>query len=111
MEAGNYFFSVFVLTILATRFFVFFYPISSPTLYGFRTHHYMFGLVLAPLGFFLGNLTIFAAGTSLFIDEFTYILIGGKSHEDNYSWQSLFGTAIFVFLVFLFKEKFLIYFS
>ncbi len=107
MQIELYFFIIFLITILVTRTFLYFNPIPSPTVNGFRMHHYMYGIVLAPTGIALGNVTIFAIGTGLFIDELGYLLIGGKNHEDNYSKKSLILLLLFIIGTYIFREQFL----
>ena len=41
----------------------------------------------------------------MFVDEITYLVIGGESHDDNYSAFSLGGTLLLVVFVFIFKEQ------
>jgi hypothetical protein len=64
----------------------------------------MYGLLLIIISILLENILLFAIGMGLFIDELTYLIIRGKSHEDNYSKISLLGTLIFIILIFLFKN-------
>jgi len=103
-SAGNYFFLIFLVTILMTRIFVHIKPIPSPTIKKLRLHHYMYGIILIIIAFILGNLFLFAVGMGLFVDELTYLIIKGKSHKDNYSKTSLIGTATFILLVFIFRN-------
>lgn len=100
----NYFFNIFILTILITRIFLFVSPISSPTVKKFRIHHYMYGVVGIFLGLLFHSIIIYGIGLGLFVDELTYLLIRGKTHKDNYSWTSLIGTVIFIILIFIFKS-------
>ncbi len=100
-----YFFFTFLITILATRLFLFLRPIPAPTIGKFRTHHYMFGLLGIVVGLLIHSVLVFAIGLGLFVDELTYILIGGKTHADNYSKISLLGTLFFIVLVFIFRNN------
>jgi hypothetical protein len=104
----SYFFLIFALTVVLTRLVIYIKPIASPTVGGFRIHHYMYGIVGIIAGLLLHSILIYAIGLGLFVDELTYLLIRGKDHKDNYSKISLLGTAIFVLLVFLFKNYLLI---
>lgn len=109
----EYFFLIFFLTVLIVRVLLYIAvdiihyikPTEGLVIKGFRIHHYMVGIVLMPIGYLLINITIYAIGFGLFIDELTYILIKGKDHKDNYSIISLIGTAIFVILIYFLKEK------
>ncbi len=106
---SNYFFPIFLATIIITRVFIFVYPIPAPTFGKFRTHHYMYGLVCILVGLFFHSIMIYAIGLGLFVDELTYLLMRGKNHKDNYSKISLLGTLFFVIIVFIF-EKYLLFF-
>src|SRR3989344_4467874 len=108
----SYFFLIFLITILTTRVFLFFHPISSPILRNFRIHHYIYGILGMILGLFLQSIPIYAVGLALFVDELTpFILMRGKTHEDNYSKVSLIGTLIFIVLVFFNQEYLLTFFG
>jgi len=74
------------------------------TIFGLRLHHWMYGLVLLLVGILIKNLIVIGAGTGLFLDELTYILIGGSTHADNYSWISLAGTAVVLMVIFYFRK-------
>ena len=66
----------------------------------------MFGAVGIPFSLLLNFMPLYAVSLGLFVDELTYLLIGGKTHKDNYSKTSLLGTLFFVVLVF-FLQKYL----
>lgn len=95
---------VFILTVLITRFSVYFFPVSSPTIGKFRIHHYMYGIVGIVAGIFLHSWIVYAIGLGLFVDELTYLLIRGKTHADNYSVKSIVGTVLFCIAVFLLRS-------
>ncbi len=108
----NKFFLIFLLTIIVTRISLYVAGLYASdadniglTLFGFRLHHYMYGLVLIPLGIIIANVFLYAIGLGLFVDELTYLLIGGTTHADNYSWISLVGTGIFVLLFFGIRKQ------
>lgn len=107
MEIRLYFFSVFLVTIIITRIFLYINPTPSPTIKSFRIHHYMYGLFLIPVGILLSNVAVYAVGVGLFIDEFGYLIIGGKTHEENYSKTSLILLIIFVILTYIFRNELL----
>ncbi len=75
------------------------------TIFGLRLHHWMYGLVLLLIGIIIENLIVLGVGAGLFLDEFTYILIGGSTHTDNYSWISLLGTIICILIVFYLRKR------
>lgn len=101
---ANQFFFIFLTTILVTRLLVYLFPIPAPTIRNFRIHHYMYGVVILILGLTLDSILVFAVGLGLFTDELTYLLIGGKTHKDNYSKISLLGTAGFIAVIFLLRN-------
>lgn len=103
MMIENRFFIIFFVTIAVTRAFLFLFPISSPTIGKFRVHHYMYGILGILIGLLFQSLIVYAVGFGLFVDELTFLLMGGKTHEDNYSRISLFGTLFFVVLVFILR--------
>lgn len=61
--------SVFMLTIFLTRAFLYFVRIASPTVSGFRVHHYMYGLFLLLLGIMTRDVIVVSIGYGLFLDE------------------------------------------
>lgn len=104
-ELSNQFFVIFFATVLTTRFFIYFFPISSPTIGKFRLHHYMYGIAVALLGITFNSIVIYAIGLGLFVDELTYLLMRGKTHTDNYSVKSILGTALLCLGVYLLKDQ------
>lgn len=100
----SHFFLIFLATVIVTRLFVFIYPVPSLTLMKFRIHHYMYGILGVILGLVFNSIIVYAIGLGLFIDELTYILMRGKTHEDNYSKISLIGTICFIVIVFILRE-------
>jgi hypothetical protein len=64
----------------------------------------MYGIVLVPIGLLTQSIILFGIGLGLFIDELTFVIMRGKSHEENYSKTSLFGTMGFMILVFLLRN-------
>ena len=105
MKSEDRFFLIFLATILLVRIFLFFYPTPSPTISGFRFHHWMFGIFLLLITFVVRKIPLFAVGLALFVDELTYLIINGQTHAENYSLPSLVGTALFVILIFGGRSK------
>lgn len=100
MILADQFFIIVAATVLVTRVFLFLYPMPTPKIGSFRPHHWMTGLALIPIGLVFHSVWIYAIGIGLFIDELTFALMRGKSHEDNYSRTSLIGVAVLLILVF-----------
>ncbi len=99
------FFLIFLGTIIIIRIFLYFRPTPSPTVKGFRFHHYIFGIIIALIGGIIQNLVVYAIGLGFFIDELGYLIIGGKTHEDNYSVSSILILVLFVILAFIFRNN------
>ncbi len=74
----SHFFLIFLFTILATRIFLYVKPTASPTVEGFRLHHYMYGIIGIVIGMACNSLTLFAIGLGLFIDELAFLIMRGK---------------------------------
>lgn len=104
MNKPKLFFTIFIVTIIITRLFLLLYPIPSPTVGDFRTHHYMFGIVIVMVGLLLKNIPLYAGGFGLFIDELGYLLIGGTTHADNYSTPSLMLLCLCIILVYINRQ-------
>jgi len=101
---ADLFFSIFLCTVLITRLFLYFFPVPSPTVGGFRMHHYMYGIAGIFAGLLVGSVALYAVGSGLFIDELAYLLLHGKSHKDNYSAGSLVGTCVFILVIFFLRH-------
>jgi len=100
----DYFFLVFLATIVITRVFLLLSPTPAPTIGNVRIHHYMYGLIAIMIAFVIHSLILYAIGLGLFVDELTYLIIGGKTHKDNYSAISLSGTLILIVAVFFLRN-------
>lgn len=98
MTIYDKYFIITTLTILLTRILVFVFNKHSPTIKGFRTHHWMYGLLFTIILFSISslykNIYLLSISMGIFLDEIGFILIRGKTHEDNYSIKS------FVILIF-----------
>ncbi len=73
--------------------------VGNPTIKGFRIHHWMYGLAGLPFAVCLKSVELFACSLALIVDEIGFVAIRGKSHKDNYSFESIvimLITAIFV---------------
>ena len=83
------------------RLWLFVWPQSGPTIGSFRVHHYLVGLFLSLGGIGAHSIYLYSIGLGLFVDEIGFILISGKTHEDNYSFASLAGTLALVVVAFV----------
>lgn len=97
------------LTIIITRVLVYIFNKPSPTIKNFRTHHWMFGLVFTIILFcisgFYTNIYLLAISMGIFLDEIGFVIIRGKTHEDNYSPKSFMILIFFILLLFIFREN------
>jgi hypothetical protein len=103
MQIDTEFSVAFLATIIVTRVALVIHPTSSPTISGFRLHHYMYGMVVAIVAVLAHNRILLAVGLGLFIDEVTFALIHGNSHKDYTSILSIVGTAILSLVTVLFS--------
>ncbi len=71
----------------------------------------MYGILGIILGLIFNSIVAYAIGLGLFIDELTFVLMRGKTHEDNYSKTSLIGTKLFIVTVFLLRNYFVMPFN
>ena len=105
MISADIFFAIVFLTVAVTRIFLYVRPPApGPVIYGFRIHHYVYGLIAIVIGIIGGIPILYAVGVGLFVDELALILMRGDTHEENYSVPVLVGTVLFVFLVFLLRD-------
>lgn len=109
MNSYDLYFFLTLTTILITRVLVFVFNKPSPTIKNFRTHHWMFGLIFTVLLFcisnFYTNIYLLSISMGIFMDEIGFIIIKGKTHEDNYSPQSFMIVFFFILLLFLFRKS------
>lgn len=104
----KFFFFTF-LTIIVTRVIVYVFNKPSPTIKNFRTHHWMFGLFFTIIFFsissFYTNIYLLSISMGIFLDEIGFIIIRGKTHQDNYSPESFMILLFFILLLFIFREN------
>lgn len=96
-------------TIIIIRVWVYLFNKPSPTIKNFRMHHWMYGLfftfLLFCLSSFFTNVYLLSISMGVFLDEIGFIIIKGKTHEDNYSPKSFMILMFFVLLLFIFRES------
>lgn len=86
---------VYILTIVLVRVVLCFFPKHAPTIGGFQMHHYMHGLGLIVLYFFIPWPVLLAVGLALVVDEVPlFFMFKGWNWPDNHwkqyhSWQSV----------------------
>lgn len=79
----------------------------------FRIRHYMYALVLIPLGFFFDNITIFALGAGFLADELPLIPVRGLGYrnehwhgcDDYFTPWCVAGVFIIICLVYIFRNQ------
>lgn len=111
MKKENLFSITFILTIIITRIYLYFYPLANPIIAGLKIKHWMIGLLIILIYFIISYfkednviIVIFGMGLGLFVDELTYLLTGGKTHADNYTTLTILGTIIFAVVILLCKK-------
>lgn len=111
---GNELFIWFAGTIVVCRLFLFIRPTESPTIRGFRMHHWMYGAVGVPVALLVDSLPLFAISLGFFIDELALIMVhkrlGSEGSAAYHSWQSTFGTVFFMLVIFVVRDYLAAYF-
>jgi len=109
MSLYDKYFLFTMVTIIITRVVVYKFNKPSPTIKNFRTHHWMFGLfftiILFCISSFYTNIYLLSISMGIFLDEIGFIIIRGKTHEDNYSPESFMILIFFIILLFIFREN------
>lgn len=109
MTLDDRYFLVVMITIILIRVLVYLFPKPSPTVKNFRIHHWMYGLlctcILFSFSHFYTNIYLLAISNGIFLDEIGFILMRGKTHEDNYSPKSFMILLLFILLVFILREN------
>ncbi len=54
---------------------------------------------------FYTNVYLLSIGVGVFLDEIGFILIKGKTHEDNYSPKLFMIIILFILFLFIFRES------
>lgn len=62
-------------------------------------------IILFSISSFYVNLYLYAISMGIFLDEIGFIIIRGKTHEDNYSPKSFMILMFFILVLFLFREN------
>ena len=101
---GDHFFLFFLGTIVFTRFLLIEEMAHSPAVLKFQLHHYAYGIILVVIAFIYSNLTLYAIGSGLFIDELPQLITNSfKTWQDYYSRRSLMGVLLLSLLVYIFR--------
>ncbi len=86
-------------TIIVSRVALWIWPRHAPKIGNFQLHHYMYGLLLIVLYFFIPQNFLLVIGLGLFVDELPlfFIFRGFDWPDDHWkqyhSWQSVFSIA------------------
>ncbi len=112
MAHSDYFFLIFLGTIAATRLFLAISKTGSPTLGTFRLRHYMYGIGLIIIAVLIQDLTLYAIGFGLLMDELPLIVLKGPGHREQH-WRGcedydtpwcVSGVLILIFIVYVFRN-------
>ncbi len=100
-----YLFGTIILTIIITRFYLWFHQVHAPMVVGFQMHHYMYGLILIGAYFLFSNYIILAIGLGLLIDELPLFFIYGTWNwptdhwAEYFSWKSIIGIVVVLLIM------------
>ena len=96
----NYSFLIYIATILVARVPLLFWHKHAPKVGNFQIHHYMFGVALIVIYFFIPQSALLAIGLGLFMDELPLFFMfktwnWPDDHWKQYhSWQSILGIIV-----------------
>lgn len=99
-----YFFLIFIGTIVLMRLLLLSRQVHSPTIGGFRLHHYMYGIMLIGLSVIISSTTLFAIGLGLFVDELPQVIRNKWTWDDYYSLNHSICVLFIVVLFFVFRN-------
>ncbi len=99
------YFALFLATILITRVWLWFTKISSPTIRGFRMHHYMYGIVLILTAWLLKNPAVYAVGLALLVDEAPVLMKKGWQWHEYDSTYCRVGVLVFTVVIYATRER------
>ncbi len=109
MDKGNTFFLVFILTILAIRFFVFFFPDQKVRILGVLIHHFWIGLILILIALMLKNFgfnwILLSIGLAMVADELVYVILGTGPVSNYWNIYSVSGAILNSVIVFILRSK------
>ncbi len=91
MYTPDTFFLIVLATIAITRVWLFRRPLASPKLFGFKLHHYMYGIAILIAGYFMKSILIYSIGAGLIVDELPFVLYLPK----GFSWREYESKAMF----------------
>ena len=111
MKKENLFYFIFILTIIATRIWVFLFPTKKLILSGVLIHHFWFGIVLVILSLIILRNDVktrtisIPIGIALMADELVYIISGVGPVSNYWGVYSTLGTIVCIILVFIVRKK------
>lgn len=115
VDAGGQLFFWFITTIFVCRAVLFVKPFPSPTIRGFRMHHWMYGAAGIPLALLIHSLPLFAISLGFFIDELALIIVHKRLNKEGsaayHSAPSFWGTVFFAVVIFILRDYFATYFT
>lgn len=112
----SYFLISFIIALVATRIGVYLAvahldknnkPRPETTFLGIRIHHYLYGIIITIFAVLFNSQILLGIGLALFIDELPVILMGGQTHEENYSPLANIGVIVFGILVIILNQEIL----
>ena len=107
MDSVAYFFLILIATLAITKVALLKKSFHSPTIFGVRLHHWIYGVALIIAGAIVHNITAYAIGWALFTDQLPLIVTNKWRWEDSYSKKTLLAIMGLVLLLFIFRKPLL----
>ncbi len=108
MQPATLFFLIFLGTVIVTRIVAQFR--SAPTTFHFRTHHFMYGILLLAISILFRNAILGAIGLGLFLDETPLFGIHKWSRRKYDSPQSWLELGVFIVAVYFLRNLLISFF-
>jgi hypothetical protein len=109
MERASMFYLIFILTIIAIRAGVYFFPENKLKISGTIIHHFWIGILLIGIAILLASFgyrwVLLSAGLALAADELVYMLLGAGSVLNYWSIYSVAGAILNSTVVFILRNK------
>ena len=112
MNTSDYFFFFFLGTIAVTRFILAFPKRPKTFIGGLHIRHYLYGIIVAGIVFFMKNTMLYAIGLGLIADELILVIAKGpglkdeqwRGCEDYFTPWSVAAVFVITFFVFVFRN-------
>lgn len=111
MKKEDLLFLIVASSVLIARLSVAIFPNVDIYILGLNFHHFWLGLIVLLLSLFLVRaksilgLIVFGFGLGLMIDQLVFMILGGGSDIEYWSYTSIAGTLLLVIMLFISKER------